>query len=200
MTYPRSHTISLKMETPYSSGTLLSAHKNTLRWNKKHSAVIPQTFVLHPECCSCLRIWLNGCLIAPYLSVYLSLSVYLPIYLSIYLSVCLSIYLSIYLSICLSMALQPFVGPWPLFLFLDLFMQSVGLLGQGMNPSQCRYLRTGQHKHRINPHRHPCLKWDSNPRSQCLSGWRHSMAQTAGTLWSVPPLIRALKSEQSFCR
>jgi hypothetical protein len=35
----------------------------------------------------------------------------------------------------LSMALHPFAGPWPLFQFLDLFTQSVGLLGQGISPS-----------------------------------------------------------------
>jgi hypothetical protein len=29
------------------------------------------------------------------------------------------------------MALQPFVGPWPLFQFLDLFTQSAGLFGRG---------------------------------------------------------------------
>jgi hypothetical protein len=66
------------------------------------------------------------------------------------------------------MALQPFVGPWPLFQFLDLFTQSVGLLWRGITPLQGRYLHTGQHKHRINTHRHTCLKWDSNPRSQCF--------------------------------
>jgi hypothetical protein len=44
------------------------------------------------------------------------------------------------------MALQPFVEPWPLFQFLDLFTQSVGLLGRGNSPSQGRYLHTGQHK------------------------------------------------------
>jgi hypothetical protein len=48
--------------------------------------------------------------------------------------------------------------------------QSVGLLGRGISPSQGRYLHTGQQKHRINAYGHPCLKWDSNPRSQCLSG------------------------------
>jgi hypothetical protein len=69
------------------------------------------------------------------------------------------------------MALYPFVGLWPLFQFLNLFTQSVGLLGRGISPSQGRYLHTGQHKHRINAHRHPCLKWDSNPRFQCFS-WR----------------------------
>jgi hypothetical protein len=43
------------------------------------------------------------------------------------------------LSVCLSMGLQ-------LFQFLDLFTQSVGLLGRGISPSQGRYLHTGQHK------------------------------------------------------
>jgi hypothetical protein len=41
------------------------------------------------------------------------------------------------------MALQPFVGPWPLFLFLDLFTQSLGLLGRGISLSQGRYLHRG---------------------------------------------------------
>jgi hypothetical protein len=67
----------------------------------------------------------------------------------------------------LSAVLQPFVGPWPLFQFLDLFTQSVGLLGWGISPSQGRYLHTGQHKHKKNVYRHPYLKWDSNPRFQC---------------------------------
>jgi hypothetical protein len=40
---------------------------------------------------------------------------------------------------------------------------------------------TGQHKHRINAHRYPWLKWDSNLRPQCLSGRR----QTARPLWSA---------------
>jgi hypothetical protein len=44
--------------------------------------------------------------------------------------------------------------------------QSVGLLGREISPSQGRYL----HKHRINVDKHPCLEWDSNPRSQWSSG------------------------------
>jgi hypothetical protein len=44
-----------------------------------------------------------------------------------------------------------------------IYTQSVGLLGQGISPSQGRYLHTEQHKRRINAHRHPCLQWDSNP-------------------------------------
>jgi hypothetical protein len=42
------------------------------------------------------------------------------------------------------------LGPWPLFQFLDLFTQSVGLLGRGISSSQGRYLHTEQHKHWIN--------------------------------------------------
>jgi hypothetical protein len=74
----------------------------------------------------------------------------------------------------LSMALQPSVGPWPLFSFLIL-RQLVRLLGWEISPSQGLYLYTEQHKHRINANRHPCLEWDSNPRSQCSSGRRQFM-------------------------
>jgi hypothetical protein len=44
---------------------------------------------------------------------------------------------------------------------------------------------TGQHKHRRNVDGHPCLKRGSNPRSQCLSGGKCFMPQTAHPLWSV---------------
>jgi hypothetical protein len=41
--------------------------------------------------------------------------------------------------------LQPFVGPWPLFQFLDLFTQSVGLIWRGISLLLGRYLhRTTQ--------------------------------------------------------
>jgi hypothetical protein len=53
-----------------------------------------------------------------------------------------------------------------------IYTQSIGLLGRGISPSQGRYLHAKQHKHRINAHRHPCLEWDSNPRSECSSGRR----------------------------
>jgi hypothetical protein len=43
------------------------------------------------------------------------------------------------------MALQPFVGPWPLFEFLNLY--TVGRTPwTGGSPSQGRYLHTEQHK------------------------------------------------------
>jgi hypothetical protein len=63
---------------------------------------------------------------------------------------------------------------WPLATFSGSlsYTQSVGLLGRGISPSQGRYLHTEQQKHRINAHRHPCLEWYSNPRSQCLRGRR----------------------------
>jgi hypothetical protein len=78
----------------------------------------------------------------------------------------------------LSMVLQPFFGPWLLFSFLILY--KVGRTPwTGISPSQGRYLHTEQHKHRINAHRHPCLEWDSNPRSQCSSGRREFMPWTA---------------------
>jgi hypothetical protein len=44
------------------------------------------------------------------------------------------------------MALQPLIGPWPIFQFLCLFTQSVGLLGPGISPPQGHYLHIGQHK------------------------------------------------------
>jgi hypothetical protein len=53
--------------------------------------------------------------------------------------------------------------------------ESAGLLGRGFRPSQGRYLHAEQRKYRINAHRHPCLEWDSNPRSQCSSGRRRFM-------------------------
>jgi hypothetical protein len=48
-------------------------------------------------------------------------------------------------------------GPWPwararVFSFVIFFTETVGLLGRMISPSQCHYLHTGQHKHRINAH------------------------------------------------
>jgi hypothetical protein len=48
---------------------------------------------------------------------------------------------------------SPFLGPGLIFQFLDLFTQTVGLLGRGISPSQGLYLYTGQHKHR-KTHKH----------------------------------------------
>jgi hypothetical protein len=63
------------------------------------------------------------------------------------------------------------------FIFLWIYTQSVGLLGRVIGQSQGLYLNTGQHKHThtyTHP-KHPCPKWDSNPRSQRLSERRQFM-------------------------
>jgi hypothetical protein len=61
-----------------------------------------------------------------------------------------------------SMALQPFVGPWPLLQFLNLFYTG-GRTPWTSDQTVARPLPTHKHK-RI--HIHPCLEWDSNLRSQ----------------------------------
>jgi hypothetical protein len=79
-----------------------------------------------------------------------------------------------YGSTALCWALTAFSVSWS-------YTQSVGLLGRGISPSQGLYLDTEQHNHRINAHkyRHPCLEWDSNPRSQRSSELRQFMPWAA---------------------
>jgi hypothetical protein len=62
--------------------------------------------------------------------------------------------------------------------FLNL-RHSVGLLGRVIGPSQGRYLTQTQNKRR----QHPCLEWDSDPRSQRSSEQRQFMPYTARPLW-----------------
>jgi hypothetical protein len=45
----------------------------------------------------------------------------------------------------------------------------------GDQPVARPLLYTEQHRINAHRHRHPCLKWDSNPWSQCLSGRRQFM-------------------------
>jgi hypothetical protein len=81
---------------------------------------------------------------------------------------------------------SPLLGPGLFFSFVIFFLtQSVGLLGRVISPSQGPYLHTEQHKHRINSHRHLCLEWDSNPRSQRSIERKQFVPQTARPLWSV---------------
>jgi hypothetical protein len=75
-----------------------------------------------------------------------------------------------------SMALRPFVGPWPLLQLRNLFYtdgrtpwtsdQPVARPLPTLRATQTQNKRT---------HRHPCLDWDSNPRSQLFSERRHFM-------------------------
>jgi hypothetical protein len=84
------------------------------------------------------------------------------------------------------------------FQFLD-FRQSVGRPGLEINPSQGRYLHTGQHKHRINVHtKHQCLKWDSNPRSKRPSERRQFMPQTVRLPWPATRPFRGCVISRSW--
>jgi hypothetical protein len=67
------------------------------------------------------------------------------------------------------------IGPSGLFLIrinLELWiLQTVGRIPwTGDQPCRQAAAYAGQHKQRRNANRHPCHEWDSNPRSQCLSG------------------------------
>jgi hypothetical protein len=77
-------------------------------------------------------------------------------------------------------------GPWPLFQFLNLY--TVGRTPWMRDHPVARPLPayTVQYKHRINAGRHPCLEWDTNPRSQRSSGRRRFMP------YIVRPLCSAL--------
>jgi hypothetical protein len=102
--------------------------------------------IASPQPSTSFPIWLNYSI---------TIHTTLPIYLSICLSVCLPVYLSIYGSTAL------FVGLWLFFQFLNpIHSRQDSLDGDG---PIVRTLPT----HRLNAHRHPCLKLDSNPRSQC---------------------------------
>jgi hypothetical protein len=68
---------------------------------------------------------------------------------------------------------------------MNLFSQLVWLLGWGISPTQGLYLHTGQHMHRKNADTHPCLEWDSSPRSQCSNGRRQYVPHTARPLGSA---------------
>jgi hypothetical protein len=53
--------------------------------------------------------------------------------------------------IIIIMALQTFVGPWPLFQFLNLYTQSLGLLGRGISLRKAATY-TQDSTNRINAH------------------------------------------------
>jgi hypothetical protein len=77
-------------------------------------------------------------------------------------------------SVYLLMALQPL---WTLVAFSVFLINthSVGLLGRGISSRKAATYRQNNTKYRINAHRHPCLEWDSNPRSQRSSERRQLM-------------------------
>jgi hypothetical protein len=94
-----------------------------------------------------------------------------------------------------SMAVQPCVGLWPLFIFLIFY--TVGRTSWTGNKSVARPLpaHTGQHKHRINADRHPCLKWDMGEVNSCFRPRGHCDRRLRG-LWyhtsNSTPLVSRL--------
>jgi hypothetical protein len=79
-----------------------------------------------------------------------------------------------------SMALQPFVEPWPLLQFHNLFFYTDVWTPWTSDQTLARPLpahRTTQTQNK-STQRHPCLVWDSNPRSGNPEGkrliWRRS--------------------------
>jgi hypothetical protein len=98
---------------------------------------------------------------------------------------------SIYGSTALCWALAAFIVPW--------FVYTVSRSPwTGDQPVARPLPAPGQHKHRMNAHRHPCLKWNSNTRSQCLSGRRQFMPKTARPLSSA--VICGIRCKNSFVR
>jgi hypothetical protein len=80
--------------------------------------------------------------------------------------------------------------------FLDLFRQSVEVLGRVISPSHGLYPHTGQHKHRkTHTHQTSMPKWYSNPWSQRPCERRQFMPQATRLLW--PASVRA--REDSSC-
>jgi hypothetical protein len=70
-----------------------------------------------------------------------------------------------------SLALQALAGPWPLLQFLNQFCTDGRTPWTWDQSVAGRYLHTGKRTHR-----HPCLEWDSNPRSQRSSERRQFMS------------------------
>jgi hypothetical protein len=98
------------------------------------------------------------------------------------------------------MALPAHSGPWLLIQFRNHFSQTAGLLRRVISPSQGRYLNTGQHKQNKRIHtKHPCLEWDSNPRSQRQRERRQLMPQTARLLWPAQTTTIASNYADTNC-
>jgi hypothetical protein len=81
----------------------------------------------------------------------------------------------------------PLLGLVRFFSFL-IFTQSVRPLGRGISPSQSRYIYTGQHKHRINAHGHPCHR----PRDHCDRPLVPLCWLPTGSVSICPIVVRAI--------
>jgi hypothetical protein len=142
-----------------------------------------------------------------YLSV--CLSTYLRLYLSIYLSICLSISLSIYLSIYLSTSLSIYLST-SLSIYLSIhgstvhlldigrfsaswsFIQPVGLLGRGINPSQGRYVDTQDSTNKEQIHTDIHASTGIRTHDPSVRGGEDISCLTARPLWSALLLMGSI--------
>jgi hypothetical protein len=92
------------------------------------------------------------------------------------------------------MALQPFVGSWPLVQFLNL--KTVGTTPWTGDQPITRPLPTHSTKQTQNKraHRHQCLDWDSNTRSQL---WSERKLFSGDQSCEFPTFLEITASEMS---
>jgi hypothetical protein len=88
------------------------------------------------------------------------------------------------------MAVQPFVVPWPLIQFRNLFYTDGRTPWTGDQPvaRPLPTYRTTQTQNK-RTHSYPCLEWNSNPRFQRPSERRQFILQTARPPWLATCLI-----------
>jgi hypothetical protein len=82
---------------------------------------------------------------------------------------------------------SPLLGPGLFFSSIIIFTQTVGLFGRVISLSQGRYLHTGQHKHRIKAHRHPCFCEHLVPPATR----EHAIMEGTFSVMSIPGLYNA---------
>jgi hypothetical protein len=85
------------------------------------------------------------------------------------------------------MVLEAFIGPWTLYQFLNL--HTIGRTPWTGDQHVARPLPTHRTTQTQNKRRHPCLEWDSNPRSQCSSRRNQFMPETVRPSWSASPRL-----------
>jgi hypothetical protein len=97
------------------------------------------------------------------------------------------------------MALQPFIGPWPLVQFRNLFSTD-GMTPLTGDQPVARLLPTHRTTETQNKrtHRHSCLEWDLNPRSQRSRERRQFMQQIARPPWWVNLFSRCYVNQNPY--
>jgi hypothetical protein len=70
------------------------------------------------------------------------------------------------------MALKPFVGPWPVLQFRNYIHGRIPWTGDQPITRPLPTYGTAQTQNKRMQYRHPCLKWNSNPRADEDSSWQ----------------------------